>query len=105
MATTLRKIAELELKGQRYDLARNGEHYHLVKTDPDDYGQPRGVKVALGSFLRGNGQPSQSLALDVNQAVDGAQALLDVLGETVEKVQSLQAARERAMGGLAGVTT
>jgi hypothetical protein len=96
---TLRPVAKSALINTEYDLARNGEHYHLVRTEPDDYGQPRAKRLDVGAYLTGD----PLLVLDA-KIVDAAQALLDVLGETVERVQALQAARERQLDR-GGVTT
>ncbi len=96
---TLRPIAKIALIDTEYDLARNGEHYHLVRTEPDDYDQPRAKRLDVGTYLTGD--PSY---VPDSRIANAAQALLDVLGEPVERVQALQAARERQLDR-GGVTT
>jgi hypothetical protein len=69
----LTKIAEAELGGQRYDIARNGEHCHLVVEDGEDaYGKPIHRRVALEKAV-----PEGLL-----------QALLDAYGEALVALRS-----------------
>ena len=85
----LRKIAEVELAKEKMDLARNGNSYHLVRTEcPDAYGRPVARKVPLGEFLRTPGGGLRE---------DRAQALV-LIGELLTQVQGqkdLRLAAER----------
>ena len=62
------KIAEIEILGIRYDLAKNG-HYAICSIGTDAYGKPIATQVTL---------PSTS---------DHIQALLDLLGDAMSRLQ------------------
>lgn len=86
----LTPIAQVEILGEKFDVARNGG-YHLVRVKEDDYGQPRAAQVELFEFLFGglNQQGNPTAVAASNRA----QALLDVLGKTLEALRSQRDAR------------
>lgn len=82
----LRKVAEIELAGVRYDVAKNG-HYRLVhEVSRDDYGNPVYRALVGGSFS------------DVGKMWKFTEALIDCLGEALEKLKAFEDARKRNMG-------
>jgi hypothetical protein len=93
----LRKIAEIELAGEKLDLARNGEHYHLVRAEQQDaYGRPVARKVPPHAFLverAGNCDDEWSLRSD------RAQALVDLIGELLTQIQGQKDLRLAAEHG------
>jgi hypothetical protein len=68
---SLTKIAELKLNGKELDLAKNGEHHHLVSNEPDAYGEMRATRISLNDIAKTLNVASSELVL---------QLLLDVLG-------------------------
>jgi hypothetical protein len=82
-------IAQVDLQGERFDIARNGG-YHLVRIEEDDYGQPRATRVHLAEFLFPD---SEKISGEKLVAHDKAQALLDVLGKTLEGLRTQRDAR------------
>jgi hypothetical protein len=85
----LTPIAQVEILGEKFDIARNGG-YHLVRVEEDDYGQPRASRVDLVTFLYPGAEVVRG---DGMAACDKAQALLDVLGKTLEGLRSQRDAR------------
>lgn len=86
----LTKVAEISLAGVKYDVAKNGEHFHLVRADGEDaYGEPRAVRVGLESFLIR--QPTGQAARLTEARLDNAQALLDALGEALVALRASRA--------------
>lgn len=74
----LRKIAEIELDGRVYALGKNGSYCLVDESSKDAWGRPIGVEV-----------------FDIKNL---SSALLDALGEAIEKIRSMEMERERRMG-------
>jgi hypothetical protein len=91
----LRKIAEIELCGERYDLARNGEGFKLVKAEcPDAYGRPVARVVECAVFMgledaNGCGVTRTPGLVDLVQLTYRLRtaALVDLIGELTIKLQ------------------
>lgn len=81
----LRKVAEVEILGERYDVARNGRYRLVCEIGKDDYGQPIN-QALLGGDFSGAGE-----------MWNFCEALIDCLGEALEKLQGHEAARERRL--------
>jgi hypothetical protein len=80
----LTKVAEIELLGQRFDLAKNGR-FTLCREEWDAYGRPIATEVPLTvDSLRGGRAASE---------MDVLQALLDALGDATQRLQSHRDAR------------
>ncbi len=78
----LRKITEIELAGERFDIARGENGYSLVRNaTPDAYGRPVAFEVPLA-------------AVELHH-VD---SLIDLLGQALEREQA-RADLRRAEGG------
>lgn len=77
--TPLRKIAEVILSGRTLAVGKNGRYVLVDESERDAWGNPVGRVVEL--------------------TAEDAQPLLDVLGETIEKVQAMKLERDRRMGG------
>ncbi len=76
----LRKIAVVELSGNKYAVGKNG-HYCLVdETATDAWGNQIGRVIDIKAYCT-----------DPNFA----QALIDALGESIEKIQGMKLERER----------
>jgi hypothetical protein len=89
----LKKVAEVEICGERFDLAKNGR-FTLVRTSPDAYGEPRGEEVDLQGYLHTPvREPGQAYP------VERFRAVLDLLGEAY---QALASARSMRLGGEPG---
>lgn len=83
----LRRITTITLCGDSYDLAINGDHYHLVEhKEPDAYLRPVARKVELNAWLGEHSTPFAEARV---------QALLDLLGERESTVLVLEAELER----------
>lgn len=95
----LKKIAEIEICGEKFDLAKNGR-FTLVRTEPDAYGDMRGDEVELRYFIWTDQQKSVGAAGETGiVAVDRFRAVLDLLGEAY---QALAQARAMRLGGEPG---
>jgi hypothetical protein len=68
----LTKVVEVELNSKKLDLARNGNHHHLVSNEPDAYGEMRATRIPLYDIDKALNMASPQLVI---------QALLDSLGE------------------------
>lgn len=85
----LTPVAQVEILGEKFDVARNGG-YHLVRIGEDDYGRPKADRVDLVTFL----YPGMEVVRgDGMAACKKAQALLDVLGKTLEALRTQRDAR------------
>ncbi|HKV10740.1 MAG TPA: hypothetical protein VJ725_21545 [Thermoanaerobaculia bacterium] len=74
----LQKVAEVELAGERFDIAKNGG-FHLVRAGSlDAYGRPFATPVDVEDYLYDSGDGFVHAK---------AQALLDALGEALVKLQ------------------
>lgn len=82
----LRKIAEIEILGQRYDLARNGRFALVEPREDDAYGRPVSREINLRQWLNSK------------DTVEKFQALLDLLGESVTKLQAVGDLRRGQIG-------
>ena len=78
----LQRVGEIELAGGTYDVAKNGEHYHVVEISIDDYGRPSAVKLSLF-------EASALFSADGWAAL--AEALLDALGEKMVSLEGRRA--------------
>lgn len=80
----LTKIAELDLDGQRLDVAKGGEHFHLVRADErDDYDRPKATRLDLEEFLTRREKLAEAMFREPELILARAQALLDALGEAL----------------------
>jgi hypothetical protein len=78
--TPLQKVAEIDLLGTKFDLAKNG-HFTLCTVGSDAYGRPMARAVGAREYLS---------TVDPVQAF---QSLLDILGDTVQRLQTHRDAR------------
>lgn len=87
----LKKITSISIVNVDYDIARNGEHYHLVEhKEPDAYCRPVARQVDLGDWIG-----------DIStRKVARVQAILDLLGESCLHVVSLEDELSRAHAAL-----
>lgn len=75
MTTPLKKVSSVTILNISYDLAKNGDHYYLVEhKEPDAYDRPVARRVNLTEWL------------DVPEF----QSLLDLYGESLSKIISLE---------------
>jgi hypothetical protein len=74
----LRKVAEIELCGERFDLARNGRFELVRNLPPDAYGRAVAVAVEAGDLL--SREPSAAGARYID-------ALVQLTGELLVKLQ------------------
>lgn len=93
----LKKIAEIEICGEKFDLAKNGR-FTLVRTKPDAYGDMRGEEVWVGAWLNKDAVDPCDGTLTIT-AEDRFRAVLDLLGEAY---QALAQARAMRLGGEPG---
>jgi hypothetical protein len=82
---TLQRVATVELLGEKLDIAKNG-HFHLVRMEMDDYGEPRAIRLHLRDWL-------STGDVTAEYAYAKVQALLDLLGETLAGLRSQRDAR------------
>lgn len=95
----LKKLAEIEICGEKFDLAKNGR-FALVRTTKDAYGEPRGEVVDLHVFVWTDRQNPKEQPGDTGIiAIDRFKAVLDLLGEAY---QALAQARAMRLGGEPG---
>lgn len=86
---TLSKVTEIEICGKKYDLARNGKFVLVEPRENDAYGRPVSREVRLWEWTRNpEGDPD----------VSKVQALLDLLGEAIIKLQSIGDLRRGQIG-------
>lgn len=94
MSALLRRVAEVKVAGTVYDIARNGEHYHLVLIDePDAYGRPVAREIELESFLDPTGKGREYASVMAARRQD----LLDCLGEALEERDRLRRELEQVL--------
>lgn len=83
----LKRVASITLLTEPYDLAINGEHFHLVEhREPDAYARPVARRI---DPLKWIGEDGHRL-----------QALLDLLGERVARVAELEGELARVHAAL-----
>lgn len=86
----LQKIAEIEIAGEKFDLAKNGTCC-LVTTVIDAYGQPKGEAVDLEKWLfTGTAKQAQTRQEEIIAKVD---ALLNLLGDAYSRLRQQKDAR------------
>lgn len=85
IATPLMAVSTLDILEITYDIAKNGENFHLVEhRDPDAYGRPVARRVVLADWISG---------------ADGetyVQCLLNVVGQSLLRIKSLEDELSRA---------
>lgn len=92
----LRKIAEVVLGEEKFDLARNGEGFYLVKNEDEDaYGHPVARLVDIESFVFATGSAVAVTILGIERV----KALIDLVGELTERVQRQNDLAHAAGGG------
>jgi hypothetical protein len=78
----LKKITSITILDETYDLAKNGDHFHLVEhKEPDAYLRPVARQVNLFQWIGG---------VEEDCISPRVQALVDLLGEAHLKVISLE---------------
>lgn len=82
----LRKIAEIKIGEQTYDLARNGAFALVEPTEDDAYGRPVARVVRLDGFV----------------SVERFQAVLNLLGDAIVRQQSVDDLRRARIGEAKG---
>lgn len=83
--TPLRKITSVSILDDSYDLARNGECCHLVEQrEPDAYRRPVARKVDLEMWI----------------TTERVQALLDLYGDSLDKITMLEEELSRSHAAL-----
>ena len=91
----LRKVAEIEILGKRYDIARNGSYALVEPRGIDAYGSAIFEEVDLVKWLA-----PQGLNTEVQKdATDRKlRALLDLLGDALTKLQGIGDLRRGQIG-------
>lgn len=79
--TPLKKITSISIVNVDFDIARNGDHYHLVEhKEPDAYCRPVARQVDLGEWME----------------IRRIQAMLDLLGDSYSRIALLEEELSRA---------
>lgn len=83
----LRKVSDIQLLGKVYAIGKNGHYYLVDESSLDAWGKNIG-QIIEPHMVGGPDVPIAAVC----------SALLDALGEAVEKIKSLEMGRERRMG-------
>lgn len=90
----LQQIAEIQIDGENYDIAKNGGDFHIVRQKgPDAYGRPIATKLDISDFLGGSCDSHYKRR---------QQALLNLLGNALVSVRTQRDARLRTSGEAEG---
>lgn len=94
----LTPVSTLEILGENYDLAKNGQDFHLVQhREPDAYGRPVARRVALSDWISEQ-RLLQPTYISVGEA--RVQSLLNVIGQSLSRIKSLEDELSRAHAAL-----
>lgn len=78
----LRKVADVSIGGRSLALGKNGNYALVDESATDAWGRQIGVLLKPDEFC----------------SPEAIQAILDVLGESIEKVRAMELERERRIG-------